>query len=200
LLMNGLVPDLLDRLCSSLACRSSSIHASTNISLQGCKLLHVEHCTVALVNKLHGPPRCMCCTAVFIVCCWLRHQHQGALDVKIGVVGLLEAATTLINQGFSPHRTLMFAFGHDEEVGGTLGAAAIAKHLTQQGVQFEFIWDEGSSVMSDGFPPLVSEPFAPWHIREAVPDGARDVTQRWGHSSIRRLRTSPAWLPGWVDF
>eukprot|EP00775_Hariotina_reticulata_P008008 gene8008-8206_t len=85
---------------------------------------------------------------------------RGTLDVKIGVVGLLEAATALLNQGFKPHRTLIFAFGHDEEVGGALGAAAIAKHLTQQGVQLEFIWDEGSSVMSDGFPPLVAEPFA----------------------------------------
>jgi carboxypeptidase PM20D1 len=48
------------------------------------------------------------------------------LDVKVGVVGLLEAAKTLLESGYSPRRTLLLAFGHDEEVGGTAGAAHIA--------------------------------------------------------------------------
>jgi carboxypeptidase PM20D1 len=48
------------------------------------------------------------------------------LDVKNGVVGLLEAASALLAEGYSPRRTLMFAFGQDEEVGGDAGAAQIA--------------------------------------------------------------------------
>ncbi len=56
------------------------------------------------------------------------------MDVKCGVVGLLEAATALLQgQGegrgpFVPRRTLMFAFGHDEEVRGGGGWRVEAGH------------------------------------------------------------------------
>ena len=42
--------------------------------------------------------------------------------MQVGVAGLLEAASRLLAQGFVPKRTLMFAFGQDEEVGGDKGA------------------------------------------------------------------------------
>jgi hypothetical protein len=37
---------------------------------------------------------------------------------------MLEAASALLAQGWSPTRSIIFAFGHDEEVGGKLGAGA----------------------------------------------------------------------------
>ena len=43
---------------------------------------------------------------------------RGALDVKVGVVGILEAVETLLRKGFQPGRTIYLAFGHDEETGG----------------------------------------------------------------------------------
>lgn len=71
-----------------------------------------------------------------ILCCPLPLQTllahnstpagRGALDVKIGVVGLLEAAQALLNEGYQPKRTLMLAFGQDEESSGFAGAAQIA--------------------------------------------------------------------------
>jgi hypothetical protein len=51
---------------------------------------------------------------------------RGTLDVKCGVVGLLEAAGALLDEGYTPERTLLLAFGHDEEVGGFAGAGQIA--------------------------------------------------------------------------
>lgn len=51
-------------------------------------------------------------------CIWGR----GALDVKGGLISLLEAATALLQEGYQPQRTLLFAFGHDEELGGAAGA------------------------------------------------------------------------------
>lgn len=48
---------------------------------------------------------------------------RGAQDVKVGVVSLVEAALALLRQGFQPARSLLFAFGHDPEVGGDLGAS-----------------------------------------------------------------------------
>jgi hypothetical protein len=43
---------------------------------------------------------------------------RGTMDVKGGALGLLEALTALLQQGYTPTRTLLVALGHDEEVGG----------------------------------------------------------------------------------
>jgi hypothetical protein len=47
------------------------------------------------------------------------------MDVKGGALGLLEALTALLQQGYLPTRTLLVALGHDEEVGG-FGAREVA--------------------------------------------------------------------------
>lgn len=85
---------------------------------------------------------------------------RGTLDVKVGAVGLLEAATALLRDGFKPQRTLIFAFGQDEEVGGEKGAAEIAKLLTSRGVTLDMIWDEGSGIAADGINQWVKQPVA----------------------------------------
>jgi len=56
---------------------------------------------------------------------------RGALDAKVGVICLLEAAAALLAEGYKPQRTLLFAFGHDEEVGGWQGAGERAGHHHQ---------------------------------------------------------------------
>lgn len=71
---------------------------------------------------------------------------RGTLDDKITVIGLLEAAEALLAAGFTPKRTILFAFGHDEEVGGTEGAAMIAKLLESRGAKLEAVIDEGGAV------------------------------------------------------
>lgn len=43
---------------------------------------------------------------------------RGALDIKFSVMALLEAVTQLLHAGYTPRRTLIFSFGHDEEVWG----------------------------------------------------------------------------------
>lgn len=55
----------------------------------------------------------------------------------------------------SPKRTLYLAFGHDEEVGGALGAKAMAARLQERGVQLEFVLDEGGPLLVDGLHPFV---------------------------------------------
>jgi len=74
---------------------------------------------------------------------------RGALDDKVGVLAILEAAEALLGEGFQPERTVNFAFGHDEEVGGRRGAAAIAKLLEGRGVRPEFILDEGGVIAEE---------------------------------------------------
>ncbi len=84
---------------------------------------------------------------------------RGTLDDKVSLMGILEAAEMLLGRGFQPDRTIYFAFGHDEEVGGRNGAAAIAKLLEQRGVRPAFILDEGGAIV-EGSIPGVTHPAA----------------------------------------
>jgi carboxypeptidase PM20D1 len=77
---------------------------------------------------------------------------RGALDDKTAVVGLLEAAEALLSEGFVPERTIVFGFGHDEEVGGTQGAAALAARLAESSERFAFVLDEGGIIVEGALP------------------------------------------------
>jgi carboxypeptidase PM20D1 len=71
---------------------------------------------------------------------------RGALDDKGSLVAQLDAVEALLARGFAPRRTIYFAFGHDEEIGGQEGAKAIAALLAQRGVMAEFSLDEGGTL------------------------------------------------------
>ena len=78
-----------------------------------------------------------------------RIYGRGTLDDKMGLMGHLEAAEQLLAQGFAPVRTLVFAFGHDEEIGGTSGAKAIAARMRELGLHFAWMADEGGMLVTD---------------------------------------------------
>ena len=84
---------------------------------------------------------------------------RGAIDNKSAVVGTLEAVELLLSEGFRPARTIYLAYGHDEEVGGTRGARAIAELLRRRGVRLEMVLDEGG-VIGDGLLPGVESAVA----------------------------------------
>ena len=71
---------------------------------------------------------------------------RGALDDKMGVVGALEAVELLLARGYRPRRSVLLAFGHDEEVGGHRGAAVVAALLRRRGVKPELLLDEGGLI------------------------------------------------------
>jgi carboxypeptidase PM20D1 len=77
---------------------------------------------------------------------------RGTLDDKGQLVSIMEAANSLARSDFQPERTIMFAFGQDEEVGGAKGNAAIAKTLMARGAHFAWVLDEGSSIMNEPYP------------------------------------------------
>ncbi len=79
---------------------------------------------------------------------------RGALDDKISAVAILEAVERLLSEGHRPRRTILLAFGHDEEVSGAQGAAKIAELLRSRGVRLEYTLDEGSVGMEGGLPLL----------------------------------------------
>jgi len=77
---------------------------------------------------------------------------RGAIDDKGQLIPILEAANELAASGFQPERTIMFAFGQDEEVGGAKGNATIARALASRGIHFAWVLDEGSSIMNEPYP------------------------------------------------
>ncbi len=84
---------------------------------------------------------------------------RGAIDCKASLIGILEATEGLLASGFVPQRTLLLAFGQDEEIGGQAGAVQIAAKLKRAGIQLEFVLDEGL-VITDGIVPGLSAPAA----------------------------------------
>ncbi len=81
---------------------------------------------------------------------------RGSLDVKCGVVGMLEAVEHLLQKGFLPECDVYLAFGHDEEIGGKNGNQQIAVALRGRGVRFRFVLDEGGVIVSHTIPGLES--------------------------------------------
>ena len=71
---------------------------------------------------------------------------RGTIDDKFSVIGILEAVEMLLKYNFQPERTIYLSFGHDEEVGGERGAVLIADYLKNQGVEAEFVLDEGYAI------------------------------------------------------
>ncbi|MDX2274853.1 MAG: M20/M25/M40 family metallo-hydrolase [Hyphomonadaceae bacterium] len=72
---------------------------------------------------------------------------RGAIDDKASVIAILEAVELLAASGKRPTRTVILAFGHDEEVMGA-GAAAMAGLLQQRGVRAWFALDEGMATVA----------------------------------------------------
>ncbi|MFZ3034583.1 MAG: M20 family peptidase [Parvibaculum sp.] len=84
---------------------------------------------------------------------------RGAIDCKGSLIAMLEAADALAAKGFQPKRSIMFAFGHDEEISGLNGNRKIAAMLKERGVKLAFVSDEGG-MMTEGVVSGVKEPVA----------------------------------------
>lgn len=115
---------------------------------------------------------------------------RGSLDDKVSVLGILEAAEHLLARGFKPRRTVLFAFGHDEEVGGGEGAAKIAALLAKRGGGALFTLDEGL-VITEGLMPGVARPVALIGLAEKGYVSLELIARApGGHSSMPPARTA----------
>ncbi len=83
---------------------------------------------------------------------------RGTLDTKITMLGTLEAAEKLINDGFVPENDIYMAFGGDEEVAGH-GSVDIVDYFKKNGITPALVIDEGGAVVQGVFPG-VKEPMA----------------------------------------
>src|SRR5690606_32273998 len=109
---------------------------------------------------------------------------RGALDDKSSLIAQLEALELLLARGYAPARSLYFAYGHDEEIGGDDGAARIAERLRKRGERLSFTLDEGSAI-TRGVVPGIERPVAAIMVGEKGYVSFR-LTARaaGGHSSM----------------
>ncbi|HEY5337742.1 MAG TPA: M20 family peptidase [Rhizomicrobium sp.] len=77
---------------------------------------------------------------------------RGSIDDKGCLITILDAAERLAHDGFTPERTIMFAFGQDEEVGGSAGNANVAKVLMARHTHLSWVLDEGGAILDEPFP------------------------------------------------
>ena len=82
---------------------------------------------------------------------------RGTLDMKNQLIALLETVEGLLNEGYTPKRTIYLAFGHDEEIMGFNGAKKILDQLKSEGVKLAAVLDEGG-MLTQGMLEGVDEP------------------------------------------
>ena len=115
---------------------------------------------------------------------------RGAIDDKISVIGNMEAVELLLGEGFRPARTLYLCFGHDEEIGGELGAVAIVAHLKGQGVQAEFVVDEGFAITREMVPGMTRDVALIGTAEKGFVTLELSVSIEGGHSSMPARETA----------
>ncbi len=82
---------------------------------------------------------------------------RGTQDMKNQLIALLETVEGLLEEGYSPKRTIYLAFGHDEEISGFQGGKKIAEELKSQSVKLAAVLDEGG-MLTQGVMVGVEEP------------------------------------------
>ncbi|KAJ3823013.1 carboxypeptidase S [Lentinula raphanica] len=107
---------------------------------------------------------------------------RGSTDDKGALIGIMGAMEVLLRHGFQPSRTLVAAFGFDEEGGGYYGAQELAATvLNRYGEDsFAFVIDEGG-----GFAERFGTVFAtPGVAEKGYVNVELSVSGPGGHSSI----------------
>ncbi|KIY50723.1 Zn-dependent exopeptidase [Fistulina hepatica ATCC 64428] len=118
---------------------------------------------------------------------------RGSSDCKNNLIGLLTSAEHLISEGWTPERTIVYAFGQDEEASGAYGAKQISSYLEsvhgKHGVAF--VLDEGGMGIETTYgtdfalPGVAEKGHADLHIQ---------VDTLGGHSSTPTDHTSVGYL------
>ncbi|KAF8166011.1 hypothetical protein B0H34DRAFT_691505 [Crassisporium funariophilum] len=118
---------------------------------------------------------------------WIYGRGSG--DCKNNVIGIMTAVEYLIASGWKPKRTIILAFGQDEEISGPRGATNIGKYLQGKYGMYgiAMILDEGGM----GLETLYGREFAlPGIAEKGYLNVEIQVDMLGGHSSIPPSHTS----------
>lgn len=109
---------------------------------------------------------------------------RGALDCKNVLIAILETLELLISQDFIPQRTVLAAFGFDEEASGKQGATHLAKYLEKKYGKNSLyaIIDEGPGIFISEVTDTIVANVATGE--KGYIDIVADLKVRGGHSSL----------------
>lgn len=113
---------------------------------------------------------------------------RGSCDDKSGLIGIMSAIESMLENGFKPTRTVVIASGFDEEVSGERGASSLATKMLERFGEnaFTMLLDEGA-----GYGDVYGRVIAVPGIGEKGSLNVRiTVTSPGGHSSLPPPRTS----------
>ncbi|KIK98243.1 hypothetical protein PAXRUDRAFT_824097 [Paxillus rubicundulus Ve08.2h10] len=113
---------------------------------------------------------------------------RGSSDDKSGLIGILSAMETMLENGYQPTRTVVLALGFDEESSGVEGAQTLAGKL------LEMFGENGYSMLVDegaGYGEQYGQVIAtPGVAEKGYLDVMVEVTSPGGHSSLPPPHTS----------
>ncbi len=119
---------------------------------------------------------------------------RGSQDMKSQMIVALEGLEILLEDGKTPKRTIMFCFGHDEELRGTYGALEISKYLESKGIKLEYVLDEGGTILDGKILGINNKVALIGTCEKGYADYILEVEKDGGHSSAPDRRTSVGML------
>jgi Gly-Xaa carboxypeptidase len=119
---------------------------------------------------------------------------RGSSDCKNSLMGILGALERLVTEGHTPERTVVLAFGFDEEIGGPRGAAHLTQAMTDRygNDSFAFLIDEGFSGLSNDYGAFV---LSMGMAEKGSVDVEIKVENPGGHSSVPPAHTGSKSFP-----
>lgn len=115
---------------------------------------------------------------------------RGSQDMKSQMIAALEGLEILLKEGKTPRRTILFCFGHDEELRGTYGAYEISKYLESQGVRLEYVIDEGGTILDGKLLGIDNKIALIGTCEKGYADFILEVAKDGGHASAPTPRTA----------
>lgn len=110
---------------------------------------------------------------------------RGSLDNKGTLVAILQALEEALQNGWKPSRSVYFASGHDEEIGGGEGAKNIAAYFQSRQISLHAVYDEGMTILKPELFPIVDRNMALIGTSEkGHVDIEISAAGRSGHSSM----------------
>ena len=115
---------------------------------------------------------------------------RGAMDMKNQFVCVMNAVERLLSQNFEFKRSVYLCFGHDEEYPTKQGAPSIVEYFKNNGIELEFLVDEGGLVIDGAILGIPSQVALIGTCEKGYADMLLTADLAGGHASMPDKKTA----------